>query len=529
MSEENNENKGEVKAGEGAAETVAPTADQPNAEAAAPEADAGTEAQPKNAEAPKDEHNDAAPSEDGQPKAEQPADQAETPAAEATPKEEKPKSEQKPAESEAVKEAKKHLKITVSTKPKAKKFPKGSFAPNDAAAKRAWINQKHKEQQESLIRNGYTPTAAIAIMRYLTNNHGYEKQRAKDHLIYMFEHLSRSMRFSLNIFTRDISSQLAVLLCDVAGHLSEERNLLNMKAEESMQFVLNVFDSVWKSSGGNSTREMQALKNHFEKAMNVKVAEGYAARARYFIECIVDTTMKMVDPFEGLFHTERLEVPDDVRKIMHMPPKGSEPQRGPRGQKNFNRPKREYPKVFCEKCGQEMKWIFTMKKHICQNPLCTEYTELPKRDFGTKNRFPKKRAPQQAAQPQNVPEKISKEHQTGYDSGKPIEQESAAAKFRRRFHGQITANPKKTVNGKTVAKRFETEGNPFAVLDQLKAPANKEPEAPKAEQLPKPPTEVPVPDAGTPGSSAGGEGTVTPTKTDQKEIPPATTVSSETK
>ena len=202
-------------------------------------------------------------------------------------------------------------------------------------------------------------------MRYMTVNKGYEKRQAKDNLICMYERLARSMMYKLDYFNRDMSSLLAMILIDINGHLSENRKLLDLPEEESRKFVLKTIDEVWKHDGGTKDRAMNMLKQQFQTAMLQMIPEGYAARAKFFIESIIDTTMKMVDPFEGMFHNEKLEIPDEIRKIFKMPPKGQEYV------------KKEWPKVYCKGCGGEMKWIQSLHKHVCTDSTCIEYVDVP--------------------------------------------------------------------------------------------------------------------------------------------------------
>lgn len=389
------------------------------------------------------------------------------------------------AENAEIDAAKRSIKVTVEPqKPQPRKRVK--FNPNDAQAKKAWVAMKHQEQQDELLKNGYSPTAVVAMLRYMAQNHGYEQKSAKDHLVFTFNRLARSIKYSIDIFDQNMSSMLAIMVIDINGHLSDRQDLLRLPADESKQYAIDVIDHVWKASGGNSMGpDMQRLKEYVKRALNMKFAEGYAARAKYWCECVIDITMKTIDPFAGLFHTERQEIPDEIKKIMHIPEK------------------KVYPPKLCPKCNQPMKWIHSIHKHICTNNMCEDW------------RPPREKKPRGEGGDQ--PRRSGKP----WTSGKNIATRSGADRFKQRYAKKdpnrviASAAPTEAVallrpDGSTVMrkapKKFETASGTWDALSKIKIPENplKIPENPQpTATAPENPPENP-PTAFTPGNLPDG-------------------------
>lgn len=339
-------------------------------------------------------------------------------------------------------------KIKVNSRPQKK-----GFDPSDAEARKAWIAKKRAEHQKVLTDSGYTPVAVLAVMKYMASQHGYEKKASKDNLCYMFADFAECLKYKVRQFDRDMSAAIAMCIVDANANIASEQNILNLEEAESSKKVQEIINHAWKVNCdlGPKREEMQRIKQFFVHSMRPDI-EGFARRARYFIECIVDLMLTTIDPFEGMFHDEELQKPAGFKHRGVMPP----------------RP----PKQKCPKCGETMLYLFNISKHICTNPLCEDY------------RPPRKKREDGEGGQQRRP--FKKNNGEGFRSGKPVKTQSGADRFKQRYANKKT-EPKviksaapteekiiKDKDGKEkkviVAKKFNTSAGTWDALDALKIP-----------------------------------------------------------
>lgn len=348
--------------------------------------------------------------------------------------------------------------IKVSSAPKGKHKKTTAEIQKD---RREWVAKHRAEQKDMLQKAGYTDVAIIQIMKYASGHAGYEKKRAKDHLILMFVSLANDLRYRMPKFDRDLSAKLVVGLIDANGklparlshnHLTPSDVLVGKTDEEKQKIA----QAAVQSSLGNSD-DGKALAKAVCFAVNNKFAEGYAERLKFFCDAAVDCSMKCVDPFEGMFHDSPLKAPEWMHAKKAFVPKGKP----------------------CPKCGKPMQHVFKTNKDFCLNPLCEAYAPPPEKKA--------------------APEKISTQHDHNYTSGKRIEQTSAADKFRQRYGKKpMTAEQKAKAEKRAAvqagikdlkqkADKFSKDASAgvWGALDALKlgdTPANTEvPTAPAAQ------------------------------------------------
>lgn len=370
-------------------------------------------------------------------------------------------------------------KIKVNAKPQKK-----GFDPSDAEARKAWIAKKRAEHQKVLTDSGYSPVAVLAVMKYMSTQHGYEKKASKDNLCYMFADFAECLKYKVRQFDRDMSAAIAMCIVDANANIASENNVLNLEEAESSKKVQEIINHAWKVNCdlGPKREEMQRIKQFFVHSMRPDI-EGFARRARYFIECIVDLMLTTIDPFEGMFHDEELQKPVGFKHRGVMPPRPS--------------------KQKCPKCGETMLYLFNIQKHICTNPLCEDYR--PPR---------KKREDDEEGGQQRRP--FKKNNSEGFRSGKPVKTQSGADRFKQRYAKKtepkviMSASPTeekiiKGMNGKekkiTVTKEFNTAAGTWDALDALKIPPVNPAEHPAVSEAPATPAE-PAPSATTVEPSA---------------------------
>ena len=359
----------------------------------------------------------------------------------------------------------KPTKIKVNQKPQKK-----GFDPSDAEARKAWIAKKRAEHQKVLTDSGYTPVAVLAVMKYMSTQHGYEKKASKDNLCFMFADFAACLKYRVGKFDRDMSAAIAMCIVDANANIASENNILNIEEAEASNKVQDIINHAWKvnCSLGPKRDDMQRIKQFFIHAIRPDI-EGFVRRAKYFVECIVDLMLTTIDPFEGMFHDEELQKPVGFKNRCVMPPR-------PAKQK-------------CPKCGETMLYLFNIQKHICTNPLCEDYH--PPR---------KKRENGEGGQRRPF-KKDGNNKGEGLRSGKPIKVRSGVDRFKQRYADVKKAEPKviktaapteekiiKDINGKdkkiTIQKKFETSSGAWDALDGLKLTPETPAEQPAASEAP---------------------------------------------
>lgn len=360
----------------------------------------------------------------------------------------------------------KPTKIKVSQKPQKK-----GFDPSDAEARKAWIAKKRAEHQKVLTESGYSPVAVLAVMKYMSTQHGYEKKASKDNLCFMFADFAACLKYRVGKFDRDMSAAIAMCIVDANANIASENNILNIDEAEASKKVQDIINHAWKvnCSLGPKRDDMQRIKQFFIRVIRPDI-EGFVRRAKYFVECIVDLMLTTIDPFEGMFHDEELKKPTGFKNRCVMPP-------CPAKQK-------------CPKCGETMLFLFNIQKHICTNPLCEDYRPPRKKreDGEDGQRRPFKKGDSNKGE--------------GFRSGKPIKTKSGTDRFKQRYANvKKPAEPKsiktaapteekivKDVNGKdkkiTVQKKFETSSGTWDALDGLKLTPETPAEQPAVSEAP---------------------------------------------
>ena len=307
------------------------------------------------------------------------------------------------------------IKISVSTAP-AQTHQKDPSKKRDM---KAYIAKENQRFSSMLTENKYKPEAVVAVMRYLRTNRGYGRpSESRGDLVRIFRNLSERLLYRTDIFDRGMSSQIPLTFISTLSKLSSCKSLFDMPDVESTDYVMKALKASWPK-GGTDIRDSDIEKIHSAVvyAINPKRPEGFAKRAKYFMETVVDVSLNMVDPFDGLFHTERLEMPKEMRDRIEAA-----------RQKNA-------PKANCPACGKPMIYKFKIAKHFCENPECERYSPPPP----PRNRDGERRGPRRDG---------------GYRSGKPVEQVSMVDKFNgkfAKFHKNDKHAPAKKVEERTVA------------------------------------------------------------------------------
>lgn len=403
---------------------------------------------------------------------------------EVAPAEEQPQtSEDAPVEAPAQEPPKEQVVVTIvppekpkETPPKPQQQPhnrqtepRKRFAAMSAEEKKAFIAKKNAEHMEILENCGYKPAAVSAIINtFASTEKGYEESRSRDHLILMLEYLANRLHYRVPRFTIDESSIFDSLLTASLADIIDVDGLFSKPDQESKDIVTDIFDSVWKRKErimGDSKDAFNSIKQFLIAAINAKIVQGYAKRARYLLECILFVRGQQIEIFSGIFHEETVADP-----------------RRPAGWKP--RP----PVQMCPKCGKPMRYNFRLEKHYCPDATCENWEPPPKRFHRNDG---------------DDAERISKNHPTGYDSGKPIRQRSGADRFREKYANR--PKPKSPVQkaiddmhkkGEEFAKKAGSD--PWSALDgltgvdqQAEDPSQETIQEAGSEQLPPPPEEVP--------------------------------------
>lgn len=377
--------------------------------------------------------------------------------------------------------------------------------PEDIAA---FIAKKNAEHMEILENAGYQPVAVNVIVNgFATKESGYEKVKSRDHLMLMLETVADALRYGIDYFTINEASVLDSLLNAALAELLAVDGLLTLGPDEGYAKVMSVFDTVWKRKErimGDNVETFATLKRMLLRAINAQHKEGFAGRARYLLECIIFVRANQVEVFAGMFHTDRIQAPGYVLRKLGI---------------GNNEPKP------CPKCGKPMKYWRYKHRFVCSDPMCENWEDAT--PPWARNRDG------EGGEPAAAPERISKKHRGGYDSGKPISTESGAERFKKRFQKKQFTPEQKANFEKKKAERAAMEAmarennekiakgqqDQWAALDKLKlgdgngeqaAPAAEAPAPePAGDQLPPPPAEIPAstsagePDVPTTSSASG--------------------------
>lgn len=313
------------------------------------------------------------------------------------------------------------MKITVSSVP-----DKPSKKPFDKKAIKDMIAKENQRYSNILTDNQYKPEAVIAIMRYMRTNRGYGRpSESRGDLIRIFRNFSERLMYRTDAFDRSMSSQIPLTFISAIAKINGCKNLFDMSDEESCDYVTRALRASWPSQSEIRKSDIDKLHAATLFAINVKRPEGFAKRAKYFFEAVIDIAMNMVDPFEGMIHSERLEMPQEMRDRIEAARQ------------------KKAPKADCPVCGKPMIYKFKIQKHFCENPECDNYSPPPPlRNKGDRGNRPRGQ----------------------FHSGKPIEQVSQVDKFNGRFakFHKRDKQVAKVVEPKTIMVSKPADGKGFS-------------------------------------------------------------------
>lgn len=358
--------------------------------------------------------------------------------------------------------------IKVSTK---KGAPKGKVDKKDFLARREWVNKIRQENQEALRTSGYKSDAIVEVLRFMAG--GDEKfpyaKGLKSPLIHMLTMVAQGIQYQTASWNSGDTSQLICLLVDVNGTLSNSNTKVKNKpfmetsGNACMAFIRSVFNKVWDSQHASENENLARARFCILRAINSpKHPESIPARARYLLECIIEITMHMVDPFEGIFHNEVIPVPEELAEKV----RSYEELKQPREPRNFQHHEHEnHEPLLCKKCGKPLTRVREIRKSICENPLCVWGTT--KEDaiarWNSKKNNPQ---PHQSKKPGN-----RGPHEEVH-SRVPADTTSAVDKFKAKYARvprpakTIASAAPKNAEGKT--QQFGVGGDVWAALDGLK-------------------------------------------------------------
>ena len=317
------------------------------------------------------------------------------------------------------------LKITVSSAP-----DKPSKKPFDKKAIKDMIAKENQRYSNILTDNQYKPEAVVAIMRYMRTNRGYGRpSESRGDLIRIFRNFSERLMYRTDAFDRSMSSQIPLTFISAITKINGCKNLFEMNDEESCDYVTKALRASWPTQSEIRKSDIDKLHAATLFAINPTRPEGFAKRAKYFFEAVIDIAMNMVDPFEGMIHSERLEMPQDMKDRIEAARQ------------------KKAPKADCPMCGRPMIYKFKIKKHFCEHPDCSNYAPPPtprnKGDRGNRGDRPRGQ----------------------YHSGKTVEQTSQVDKFNDRFakfHKKDKRANVKVVEPKTVMTSKPAGGKGFS-------------------------------------------------------------------
>lgn len=294
--------------------------------------------------------------------------------------------------------------------------------------KMKWIAARHAKNQQQLLKAGYPSPIVMEVMRFMQSNNGYENY-AKDNLINCLCRLGENLLYRLDTFTVYNSADLMISINDIYCTLTSEPKLRSADKDEAMRITQSIIDTRMKPRDD----KMSGILKH---ALGIKFVEGYAGRAVYLFECLIDISMKMLDPFSGHMHDQRLKVPEELKKFY-----------GPK-------------KAKCRKCGRTL--VYDKQQHglVCMNEMCEEYkiVNRKRREDGDENGggFRDRNRDRQPMV-----------------SSAPVPQESQSEKFSKRFgkRGNKPFQKKHRPEKEPVVKTFpppgsskQFENKPFAGL-----------------------------------------------------------------
>lgn len=352
-------------------------------------------------------------------------------------------------------------KITVPTK--EPETPKPGISIKVSAAKtskprnfKAEQAKYNAQRQQMLIDAGYTPEAAIAIIRSLNTTYGLQ-YKDRNECIRLFRNMAERLMYRLENFDRNMSAQIAVTCIGIKDRIRSQKDLNKLTAEESASFVNSTISSSWPKD-----KNMEMILNCFNWAISSKRSEGLVGRVRLFVDTILDVSMNMVDPFEGMFHVGRLQMPKELKDKIEAARQAKAPQED------------------CPMCGQRMMYHFKLKKHYCNNKDCSNFSSpkppRPPRRDGGKPEWKKRREDGEGTPKKDAP----KNRRDGFHYKGKGGQKSAVAAFTDRYSKFATAKkqekaapppPPALVKDKDGKMKSFTSGN-WDALDALKITAS---------------------------------------------------------
>lgn len=312
---------------------------------------------------------------------------------------------------------------------------------NDPESIKAFIARKNTEHMETLENAGYKPVAVSAIVNtFMNQEKGYEKFHGRDHLVHMLRDFAEYLLYRVDRFTIDESAVLDSLFIASYADLMDVRGIFDMDPVDSKKTVDDILNSVWKRKervvGGNKALFMQ-IKQFVFATINPKYVEGYAQRARYFLECINFIRSNQIEIWAGMFHDSPVRNPEfeqrDRRRKIKERPKGDP----------------------CPVCGKPMIYSFAAQKWFCPDSTCENWLPPPEKKPFVKRggRFEKAQQPNDHG-----------------NERKPIEQKSGTDKFRAKYGDRkpVEKKPSDAAAPKQVEAPPAGLGTDWSALDKLK-------------------------------------------------------------
>lgn len=262
-------------------------------------------------------------------------------------------------------------------KPQIKVNPKKNFNKNDMKDKREWLAKIRQENTEFLRKSGYAPDAVVEILRFMHSGdkkYPYAKG-LKSPLVHMLANVANSIHYQTKTFNSSDVSELVCLLVDVLSVISNpatkvgEVEFMKSSGDDCHQFIRATFDKIWETHNVTCNQNMARAKSAFVRAINSpKNPESIPARCRYLLECIIEITMNMVDPFTGIFHDEPVPVPEELAGKVRSYEELAKAKREMRRQGGHRPDKR--PPLKCKQCGADLIYVEEIDRNICVNVLC---------------------------------------------------------------------------------------------------------------------------------------------------------------
>lgn len=270
--------------------------------------------------------------------------------------------------------AEKKIKVSVSASPNKKK--------QDLINRKEWLAKIRQENQEALKSAGYKPDAIVEILRFMSGSdakYPYAKG-LKNPLVHMLASVANGLHYQTATFGSGDVSQLICLLVEVNGIFANketkvgDKEFMKSSGDEALKFIKATFDEAWTKAKVMCNQNLSRAKSAILRAINSpKRPDSIPARCRYLLECIIEITMNMVDPFEGIFHDQICPVPEELKgKVLSF--EELKEKRAQQHAQHFkkggrpNQPPREPAK--CQKCGEPLTWIKEVHRNICTNVMC---------------------------------------------------------------------------------------------------------------------------------------------------------------